>query len=439
MPAQLALGLLTFALGGTFAPALLPFDEPRALNYMLILLAAALLAIARLLRRPRARAARCGGAGWLLLSFHLYVLLITIKQAGEEGIIIKAVVFCCVCGCAWQVARLLEPDELLATLFWSLCLVVGASTALAIARPDIAVMPFVRGDAWTGLYGQKNAFGRQAALLGLVSLFMLLRHGGGRLLPHLALIVAVVGLLASLSRTSQVLFLAGGCAVLILNVLRRQAWGVLLVGLLGGLALLEARLIWAPAVFGISPEGMVVADYLVDLTGRLPIWQFGWWLFMQQPVWGAGFDAIWNYGGGSAIYHALGWRVTDSHNGYLDVLVQSGLVGAALYGGALVLASARALRITLSGQPKTVEQALIAVFLPLHWLINITSSQVMEILSLWNFLCLVLCFASDWHRHAHRQESHAHATVQHRDPLPQPARPVVARHSVGRVPELSRS
>jgi len=220
--------------------------------------------------------------------------------------------------------------------------------------------------------------------------------------------------------------------------LHRQIWSA---GLLGGLACImasELQFIQAPASIEITPYGIVFSDHFIDLTGRIPVWEFSWWLFRQEPLWGSGFDAIWTYAGGSSLYDALGWRLTDSHNGYLDLLVQTGLIGALLYGAVLCLTTTTALRLMLSGHPKSLEQAMIALFALLQWLINLTSSQTTECLSLWNFLFLVMCFASARHRRGVSLGIARHAKIQHRDTVPRPPRIVVARHPVHRAPELAR-
>ncbi|WP_336973134.1 O-antigen ligase family protein [Sphingobium aromaticiconvertens] len=68
-------------------------------------------------------------------------------------------------------------------------------------------------------------------------------------------------------------------------------------------------------------------------TGRTLIWDMllRYW---QDHFWlGSGFGAFWNTGSGSPVYsYATGWvtGIGTGHNGYLDLLAQTGLIGAVI-------------------------------------------------------------------------------------------------------------
>lgn len=394
--------LLTTALGGTFTEALVPFEEPRALNYGMIVAAAVGLLLSHLWRRPMPpssnRLLATSPMSGLLAATTIFIGVWGMATIDDPARLAKLLLFVLVTlPLALWTARLLEPAELVSTLFVTLLLINIVSLILVLVAPAIGTMDFVRGVAWSGIYGQKNALGRQATLLGLFSLLIILSAPSRafRLLAVAGLVLAVVVAIASLSRTAQGLLLLGVALVLILALMPRQ--GRLLIGLalLAALFSLQHLSLSNITMFEVSPFGLILADHSIDLTGRLPVWDFAWWLFEQHPVFGAGFDALWSYEGGSARYQYLGWRVTDSHNGFLDLLVQAGLVGAVLYGAAMLIILARATRIALARRPKTVLEALFVVFAVLTGIVNLTSSQITEVLSLWNFLFLVVCFASD--------------------------------------------
>jgi O-antigen ligase len=77
-----------------------------------------------------------------------------------------------------------------------------------------------------------------------------------------------------------------------------------------------------------------------DLTGRTEIWHAGLTVFPDRPVAG--------YGSGtyrSAVDAVLGARV-DSHDGYLAILVELGLIGFVLFLGLLFLAIVPVLTVT---------------------------------------------------------------------------------------------
>lgn len=70
-----------------------------------------------------------------------------------------------------------------------------------------------------------------------------------------------------------------------------------------------------------------------DLTGRTEIWQAGLQVLPDRPLLGYGSGAY-----SVAVVPVLG-RGIDSHNGYLAILVQLGVVGLALFVGLILLAA----------------------------------------------------------------------------------------------------
>jgi O-antigen ligase len=81
------------------------------------------------------------------------------------------------------------------------------------------------------------------------------------------------------------------------------------------------------------------ADSQVEtLTGRTALWNtlLGYWA--DRPVLGYGLGGFWSARHVEEIYRAQRWPVSEAHSTYVDVLLDSGVVGLALY--LLVLATA---------------------------------------------------------------------------------------------------
>ncbi|MGF7161709.1 O-antigen ligase [Rhodoligotrophos appendicifer] len=432
LPPRAALALLAVTLSGTFAAELVPFGEPRLLNYMTLAGASTLSCLARLWRRPsRETSLTPIATGWLV-AFNAYLL---ISNCGADGeVLAKLAMFELTVLNAWLLARLLAITEIIDTLFWVCLSLVLVSSVVALAAPDIGTMRFQRGEAWSGLYEQKNAFGRLAALTGLLSVLRR-RNGAGRPACWLGLGLAIAALVMSMSRTAMMLFLLGTPLVLLATTTMHRRWAFLTLGLIAAVGLAQSLVIVGYDRLELSASGIMLGDEFVDLTGRLPIWEFCWWLYLKEPVWGAGFDAIWSYHGGSALYESLGWQITDSHNGYLDTLVQTGAAGVGLYGALMILMATRALKAVLADEERGPGSAFGATIVLLYLIINITSCHTLEGLSVWNFLFLLVCFRSD--RHAGGRRS-PRAALQCHYSLPQPSRSLVSRHSIRAVPILDR-
>ncbi len=121
--------------------------------------------------------------------------------------------------------------------------------------------------------------------------------------------------------------------------------------LLGPLALLLVATVGsvlAPAI------GAVIAGLASDptYTGRTEIWAFALDNIAKRPVTGFGYGAFWEsvfYGGGG---DATTWvnRATDSHNGYLNTALETGLPALALTVWWLVLVPLRDLEAHLGSR-----------------------------------------------------------------------------------------
>ena len=89
------------------------------------------------------------------------------------------------------------------------------------------------------------------------------------------------------------------------------------------------------AVVGLVAPGLVFALLGRDtsLTGRGPLWHEVVHVIAQRPLLGHGYAGFWNEDSREVLYLWLraGWRAPDSHNGYLDVMVQLGIVGLLAY------------------------------------------------------------------------------------------------------------
>jgi O-antigen ligase len=72
------------------------------------------------------------------------------------------------------------------------------------------------------------------------------------------------------------------------------------------------------------------AETTTVLTGRLPLWQVLLPEFEQQPWLGAGFAAFWNPEQVYQVEQITGFPWANAHNGFLDGVLNTGVVGLAL-------------------------------------------------------------------------------------------------------------
>jgi exopolysaccharide production protein ExoQ len=196
---------------------------------------------------------------------------------------------------------------------------------------------------WRGVFPHKNVLGPVMAVAVFTELYLLV-VGSGRPRWRWALLGLYLALVVlSQSATAWFLsafYLTGTCVYLLWKRDR----------LAGVLALIVVLLIVAVVVvvFGDDPErmlGLVGKD--TTLSGRTTLWSVVAEFIRERPVLGWGYRAMWNLDDPTTTLADKltgGWGVTSSHNAFLEITLQLGLVGVALVAGMIVIALWRALR-----------------------------------------------------------------------------------------------
>lgn len=72
-------------------------------------------------------------------------------------------------------------------------------------------------------------------------------------------------------------------------------------------------------------------DDLLTLSGRIPLWHALWPQFRGHPFIGHGFGAFWYPNRFADVYHEVMWPAVVGHNGFLDELLGTGVIGLVLF------------------------------------------------------------------------------------------------------------
>ena len=182
-------------------------------------------------------------------------------------------------------------------------------------------------NAMRGVFSQKNPMA-ECMLLGIACYCFRLLDEGLRLRHTGCVLVLLLCILLSRSATSF------GVASLVLLVTGFMATDGrprlrLLLCFGAGWTVLAALVIAA-----VAPELLMAASGRdASLTGRGPLWHEVIGVIARRPLLGHGYAGFWNEDSRDVQYLWLkaGWRAPDSHDGYLDVLVELGVVGLAAY------------------------------------------------------------------------------------------------------------
>ena len=252
-----------------------------------------------------------------------------------QGLIIVAAVFAGIVDS--------DPRKLAHRLFWLCVLVIGLNVLWLGVKPPSPI-------GVEGIYPQKNTLGAALIImLPILTFAVVTRRGLTRLLA-LGTIVAALGLLVlSESKTSL------GLAVLVPLLVTAAIFGARVLrttpAVLIGFTLMLSYLSWLV----LSQLTGVTSDDLSQLifgdptfTGRTFIWAFINEQIANRPVFGYGFNSFWAVGYDSPSFRdAPGFIVSllQAHNGYLDVRIETGIVGFAMLCVLLVLGMSQASRL----------------------------------------------------------------------------------------------
>jgi exopolysaccharide production protein ExoQ len=222
------------------------------------------------------------------------------------------------------VAGILGADQVMRLTASIIGFLAAASLLLLFVLPDTVM----QGPDFIGVFSQKNVLG-QAMVVGVLAGL----HGiriGARPRIHNAGATALCTLVAALSKSATssttifaffVLHFIG--ALYIKGGARRMMSIYLMIALVPTCILLVMNM---DVIFSFLEKD-------ASLTGRTDLWPYVINYVFEKPVLGWGFAAFWS---GSnprlpEISSALGWYVVEAHNGMLQILLDIGFVGTALF------------------------------------------------------------------------------------------------------------
>lgn len=220
------------------------------------------------------------------------------------------------------------PRELMQMVAWALVLGAALSLVLVILYPGLMIHHDALSGSWRGSFGHKNRLGRMMAL-GVVVFSLLLLERGGKLSAFnwvgLGLCAFMLGM--AQSRTAWITTAVLLLFIPVLSFLRSRRLPMSLR--LGSLMVLGFCAAMATTHFLLV--GLEALGRDLTFSGRTTIWTNAIHAGMNHPMLGAGFRAFWTPEGASYVYARLWAVVGNGHNGYLDVWLELGFVGLALF------------------------------------------------------------------------------------------------------------
>lgn len=219
-------------------------------------------------------------------------------------------------------SRFTVPQQL-RLLAWTCALVVFSSFAIAIAFPRYGLDQFLHRGAWQGAFEQKNMLARIMVLATMV--FYFAKSSLNRVARWTGILASLTLLALSRSVTGAIVFTLICGTVLLYRVLRTKVTFAVPVLIGIGVAVAGSALVIASSL----TEILALVNRSPRLTGRTDLWAAVIFAIAKRPWFGYGFKGFWQgmQGESAILLMKVGWPVLHSHNGFLDLALDLGIVG----------------------------------------------------------------------------------------------------------------
>jgi exopolysaccharide production protein ExoQ len=255
-------------------------------------------------------------------------------------------------------------------LSWAMGIAIFSNISFSLAFPAYAVHTYLHPGAWRGLYTHKNSLASFSVLCSIFFLILATTHRRWSFWVGWAAAAFLV--LMSTSKTGLTLLLLLSLLLPLFWVARLRRPAALPFLLIFGLTL-------AAVIVGFVGNYEFILTSLgrdATLTGRTGIWDTLIGKVSLRPWLGYGYRGFWQGmdGDSADIYYNLGFMVASAHNGYLDVALELGLVGLALFVATIVQSFSRA--ITWLRRTDAQQGLWPLTYLSYYALYNLTESNI---------------------------------------------------------------
>lgn len=265
-------------------------------------------------------------------------------------------------------------DQQLKSLAIAFYVIIFSSFLAALLYPQLGTMQGDHQGLWQGVFSHKNLLGRMIILGSIVFFLLAANNTRRRYLYWLGFWSALLLLLMSSSKSSflsYILLFTGVAAYLaIVKNYRLSFVAFLSVSIVSACLVLIVKYSILPPIvlskFGSNClettnciESIIAAappsaspESLETGTGRTPLWALLWNKVQLKPMFGYGYGGFWLGKNGPSVElpELIREWARNAHNGFLDLILDLGLVGLALFLTGYTVAFWKALAHLSSGQ-----------------------------------------------------------------------------------------
>lgn len=263
--------------------------------------------------------------------------------------------------------------EQLQLMTWMLGVAIVLSLLFAVGLPKYGLMGNKHSGALRGIYTHKNVLGKMIVLGGVTFVISALANQKYRSIIWSIFGLCLVCLLMTRSSSSMINFT--NLLIIFLTLRSFRSPIIAIPSILSGISFISISLY----LFIQSNLANLLALIGKDatLTGRGDLWPLVWDKIWERPWLGYGFSGFWQglNGESASVWYASGWTPPNSHNGFLDIWLDLGLLGVMIFVISFVILlfkSLRYIRVT-----NTVEGFWPAICLFYLIMINLTETSLL--------------------------------------------------------------
>lgn len=231
---------------------------------------------------------------------------------------------------AYGAATRFDMDDLLAIMLLALGGLVGVGV---LAELGLGMFRPWRSDYRFAGTCHPNDQAVQCALLALAAAGAVWMKRDRPWMRRLLIAAGLAGLALSKSRTTLLALIVAAALAAVLSAKGMQRWLVMSFGVaalcLGGIAANFVSVSDLDQSMNVASMGR--RENVSSLTGRLPLWNELWKSAEKRPFAGHGYGGFWGEKNVLKYSAIFAWHIPHGHNGYLDLMLAVGVVGAALY------------------------------------------------------------------------------------------------------------
>jgi O-antigen ligase len=276
---------------------------------------------------------------------------------------------------------------------WALGIGSALSVMVALAMPSVGFHAASEyGGALRGIYGHKNTTSGYMVLMLIGFLAIVVAKRQWRLTGWIGAIFSIALILMTTSKTGLAVSVMSAITLLLYRNFKWKGESTIVISSL-------SILVFTSAMAFIIGNLEAIAEGLgrdLTLTGRVPLWNAAINELQQQLWFGFGRDAFWNPLSEHtwSVHREIGQRLPifgHSHNGFLDLAIDIGLIGFSLFLFSLIRSYIRTLKLVYSS--KTPENLWVFVFLNFLVMNNVTESYLTWNLNLYWVLYVMIALS----------------------------------------------